>query len=81
MNPVGVRFYRVATDGSLALLGSSASTGGAALCWNIQVGRTIYGANAGSATAVAHDGSLQQIQTVSGLPAFTTTGTEGIAAS
>ena len=30
---------------------------------------------------VSGDGSLQRIQTVSGLPAFTTTGMEGIAAS
>ncbi len=124
--------YSVARDGSMALLGSSASTGGAALCWNVLAGHTIYGANAGSATlsawqvaadgsatltnpvaattaagpidlaassngrflyvqeavagslgayAVSRDGSLDRIQTVSGLPAFTTTGMEGIAAS
>lgn len=45
--------YVVGRDGSLSLLGSSAGTGGAALCWNVQVGRTIYGANAGSATLSA----------------------------
>ncbi|MCR6491603.1 lactonase family protein [Cellulomonas sp. P24] len=124
--------YTVARDGSLHLVGSSAGDGGAALCWNVQVGRTVYGANAGSATlsawnvpnrgaaaltspvatttgagpidlaasrdgrflyvqesvagtlgvyAVAHDGSLVRTQTVSGLPAFTTTGMEGLAAS
>ncbi len=123
--------YSVARDGSLTLLGSSAATGGAALCWNIGVGHTIYGANAGSASlsawqvaadgsailtnpvaahtaagpidlaassngrflyvqeavagsigvyAVSGDGTLERIQTVSGLPAFTTTGMEGIAA-
>ncbi len=124
--------YTVARDGSLTLLGSSAGSGGAALCWNIRVGRTIYGANAGSATlsawrapgrgaatltdpvaartgngpidlaasadgrflyvqesvdgtigayAVSNGGSLTRIQTVTGLPAFATTGMEGIAAS
>ncbi|WP_407342771.1 lactonase family protein [Pengzhenrongella phosphoraccumulans] len=124
--------YAIAQSGSLTLLGSSAATGGAALCWNILIGRNIYGANAGSATlsawrvgatgaatltapvaattnagpidlaassngrylyvqeavagtvgayAVSGDGSLQRIQTVTGLPAFTTTGMEGIAAS
>ena len=124
--------YTVARDGSLHLVGSSAGDGGAALCWNVQVGRTVYGANAGSATlsawnvpnhgaatltspvaattgagpidlaasrdgrflyvqesvagtlgvyAVSHDGSLVRTQTVPGLPAFTTTGMEGIAAS
>ncbi len=124
--------YAVARDGSLTLLGSSAGSGGSALCWNIQVGRTVYGANAGSATlsawqapghgaatltepvaattghgpidlaasddgrflyvqeavdgtlgvySVGHGGSLTRIQTVTGLPAFTTTGMEGIAAS
>ncbi|MCV2393633.1 lactonase family protein [Actinotalea sp. M2MS4P-6] len=124
--------YAVTRGHSLRLLGSSASGGGAALCWNIQVGRTIYGANAGSASlsawvaprhgaavltapvaattgagpidlassrdgrflyvqeavdgtigvySVAHDGSLTRIQTVTGLPAFTTTGMEGIAAT
>ncbi len=124
--------YAVTRSGGLRLLGSSASGGGAALCWNIEVGGTLYGANAGSATlsawraparhaavltqavaattgagpidlaasrdgrflyvqesvdgtvgvyAVAHDGALSRIQTVTGLPAFTTTGMEGIAAS
>lgn len=124
--------YTVAKDGSLDLVGSSTGDGGAALCWNVQVGRTVYGANAGSATlsawnvpsrgaavltspvaattgagpidlaasrdgrflyvqesvagtlgvyTVTHDGSLVRTQTVSGLPAFTTTGMEGLAAS
>lgn len=123
--------YAVTRSGALRLLGSSASGGGAALCWNIEVGGTLYGANAGSATlsawraparhaavltqAVAAttgagpidlaasqdgrflyvqeavdgtlgvysvaDGALTRIQTVAGLPAFTTTGMEGIAAS
>ena len=124
--------YSVARNGSLKLLGSSAGSGGAALCWNVQVGRTIYGANAGSGTlsawsiathgaatltaaiaattgagpidlaasrdgrflyvqesvagtlgvySVAADSSLTRVQTLSGLPAFTTTGMEGIAAS
>lgn len=39
--------------GGLELVGSSASGGGAALCWNIEVGRTVYGANAGSNTLSA----------------------------
>ncbi len=39
--------------GGLELLGSSASGGGAALCWNLQVGRTLYGANAGSGSLSA----------------------------
>lgn len=124
--------YAVTRSGGLHLLGSSASGGGAALCWNIEVHGTLYGANAGSATlsawraparhaavlteavaattgagpidlaasrdgrflyvqeavdgtlgvyAVGHDGALSRIQTISGLPAFTTTGMEGIAAS
>lgn len=124
--------YSVGRDGSLGLLGSSASTGGAALCWNIQVGDTIFGSNAGSDTLsawavqrrgaatltnpvaattgagpidlaasrdgrylytqeavagtlgvykVSRDGGLERLQTVSGLPAYTTTGMEGIAAS
>ncbi len=124
--------YAVARDGGLELIGSSAGNGQNALCWNIQIGRTIYGANAGSATlsawrapargaavltsavaattgngpidlaasrdgrflyvqesvdgtiggyAVARDGSLTRIQTVTGLPAFAGTGMEGIAAS
>ena len=124
--------YTVKRDGSLTLLGSSASTGGAALCWNIQIGRIMYGANAGSASLsawrvpangaatlintvaattgagpidlaassdgqylyaqesvagtvgayeVSGDGTLERIQTVTGLPAFNTTGMEGIAAS
>ena len=124
--------YTVARDGALHLLGSSSGDGGAALCWNVQVGRTVYGANAGSATlsawsipshgaaaltapvatttgagpidlaasrdgrfvyaqesvagtlgvyTVSRDGALVRRQTVSGLPAFTTTGMEGLAAS
>ncbi len=124
--------YAVARNGRLRLLGSSVGNGQNALCWSIQIGRTIYGANAGSATlstwrapargaavltaavaattgngpidlagsrdgrflyvqesvdgtiggyAVARDGSLTRIQTVTGLPAFAATGMEGIAAS
>ncbi len=53
--------YDVARDSTVHLIASSASTGGAALCWNIQIGRTIYGANAGSATlsswSIGRDGS------------------------
>jgi len=41
--------YRVAGDGTLKLIASSASSGGAALCWNVRVGRYLFGANAGSA--------------------------------
>ena len=127
-----VSTYAVTRSGGLRLLGSSASGGGAALCWNVRVGRNVYGSNAGSATlsawrlpghgaatlsmpvaattgagpidlaasgdgrflyvqesvagtlgvySVARDGSLARVQTVTGLPAFTTTGMEGIAAS
>jgi 6-phosphogluconolactonase (cycloisomerase 2 family) len=127
-----VSSYSVNRDGSLSLLGSSASNGAAALCWNVLAGRTVYGVNAGSSSIsawtvrgrgaaelvapvaattgagsidiaasrnerflyvqeavagtvgvyeVSRDGSLQRIQTVTGLPAFTTTGMEGIAAS
>lgn len=123
--------YTVADDGALGYVGSSAADGGAALCWNVAVGRTLLGANAGSATlsswsdprfgaarltapvaartdagpidlaasrdgrfvyvqesvagsvgayAVTAGGASTRIQTVSGLPAFTTTGMEGIAA-
>jgi 6-phosphogluconolactonase (cycloisomerase 2 family) len=123
--------YELGRDGSLTLLGSSAGTGGAALCWNVQAGRMLYGVNAGSdaisawrvhgrgaaeltdpvaATTgagpidlaasrngrylyvqeavagtvgvyeVSRDGALDRIQTVTGLPAYTTTGMEGIAA-
>ncbi|WP_263731543.1 lactonase family protein [Cellulomonas sp. SG140] len=123
--------YTAARDGSLHLVGSSAPDGGAALCWNVLAGRTLLGANAGSATlsawaapwfgpavltapvaastgagpidlAASHDGrfvyvqesvagtvgayavsphgTLTRIQTVSGLPAFSGTGMEGIAA-
>jgi 6-phosphogluconolactonase (cycloisomerase 2 family) len=45
--------YAVARDSALVPLGVSASDGQAALCWNVQVGRFLYGANAGSATLSA----------------------------
>jgi 6-phosphogluconolactonase (cycloisomerase 2 family) len=124
--------YATLEDGSLDLLGSSASTGGAALCWNVQIGDTLYGANSGSSTLsawhlqddgtatltdpvaattsagpidlaatsdgqflyvqesiagtlgvykVSADDSLDRVQTVTGLPAFSTTGMEGVVAS
>ncbi len=124
--------YAVTAGGGLTLLGSSASDGGAALCWNVQVGRTLFGANAGSASlsswrlgadrtatlvdpvaastnagpidlaasrdgrflyvqesvagtlgvyAVSPDGGLERIQTVTGLPAFSAGGMEGLAAA
>ena len=123
--------YRVGAGGGLVALGTSAPTGGAALCWNVRVGGTVYGANAGSATlsawqvtpggattltapvaattgagpidlatsadgrflyaqdavagalssyTVGADGSLTALQTVSGLPAFSKGGMEGLAA-
>jgi len=53
--------YAVAADSSLVALGVSASSGGAALCWNVRVGSTLYGANAGSGTitswSLASDGT------------------------
>ena len=45
--------YTVTWTGALRALGTSASDGGAALCWNIRIGKTIYGAYAGSATLSA----------------------------
>lgn len=45
--------YTVTPTGALRALGTSASDGGAALCWNVRIGKTIYGANAGSATLSA----------------------------
>ncbi len=42
--------YRVASDGTLQLIASSASGNGAARCWNVRVGKYLYGANAGSAS-------------------------------
>ena len=45
-----VASYAVARDSSLVPLGASAPDGQAALCGNVQVGRFVYGANAGSAT-------------------------------
>jgi hypothetical protein len=41
------------TTSTSAPIGASASDAGAALCWNVRIGRTIYGANAGSATLSA----------------------------
>ncbi|HEY5183969.1 MAG TPA: hypothetical protein VIM19_03475 [Actinomycetes bacterium] len=124
--------YAVNTAGGLTLLGSSASDGGAALCWNVRVGRYLFGANAGSASlsswrlqadgtaalaapvaattnagpidlaasrdgrflyvqesvagtlgvyAVSSHGHLHRIQTVTGLPAFSAGGMEGLAAA
>lgn len=115
----------VVTPSARAMPFSSAGTGLNALCWNIQVGGTVHGVNAGSATlsawsdpargvavltasvaattgngpidlaasadgrflyiqesvdgtiggyAVARDGSLTRIQTVTGPPAFGTSG-------
>jgi len=53
--------YAVAADSSLVPLGVSASSGGAALCWNVRVGSFLYGANAGSGTltswSLAKDGT------------------------
>jgi len=45
--------YRLGRDATLTALGTSAPTGGAALCWNVRVGRTVFGANAGSSTISA----------------------------
>ena len=45
--------YRLGRDATLATLGTSAPTGGAALCWNVRIGRTVYGTNAGSSTISA----------------------------
>lgn len=42
--------YRVGDDGTLDLVSQSQGDGGAALCWNIRIGDTLYGANAGSST-------------------------------
>jgi 6-phosphogluconolactonase (cycloisomerase 2 family) len=42
--------YRVASDGKLWLIASSASDNGAALCWNVRVGKNLYGVNSGSGT-------------------------------
>jgi len=60
--------YSVAPDSSLVPLGVSASSGGAALCWNVRVGSTLYGANAGSATitswSVAPDGTTSVLSPV-----------------
>ena len=60
--------YAVAADSSLVPLGVSASSGGAALCWNVRVGSTLYGANAGSGTitswSVAPDGTTSVLSPV-----------------
>ena len=60
--------YAVAADSSLVPLGVSASSGGAALCWNVRVGSTLYGANAGSGTitswSIAPDGTTSVLSPV-----------------
>ena len=60
--------YAVAHDSSLVPLGVSASSGGAALCWNVRVGSYLYGANAGSGTLtswrVAKDGTTSVLAPV-----------------
>ena len=60
--------YAVAADSSLVPLGVSASSGGAALCWNVRVGSFLYGANAGSGTltswSLAKDGTTSVLAPV-----------------
>ena len=60
--------YAVAADSSLVPLGVSASSGGAALCWNVRVGSFLYGANAGSGTltswSLAKDGTTSVLGSV-----------------
>ena len=60
--------YAVASDSSLVPLGVSASSGGAALCWNVRVGSFLFGANAGSGTltswSVAKDGTTSVLAPV-----------------
>jgi hypothetical protein len=60
--------YTVAADSTLIPLGVSASSGGAALCWNVRVGSYLYGANAGSGTltswAVAKNGTTSVLTPV-----------------
>jgi len=60
--------YAVAADSSLVPLGVSASSGGAALCWNVRVGSYLFGANAGSGTltswSVAKDGTTSVLAPV-----------------
>lgn len=125
--------YAVDNDGTLTSTGRSAPTGGAALCWVVRVGRSLYGSNTGSGTlsrwqleadgsatlaepvaakpegapidlaaspdrrflyvqdpvagvlhayAVARDGSLADVQTVTGLPKVVAgNGMEGLAIS
>jgi 6-phosphogluconolactonase (cycloisomerase 2 family) len=45
--------YAISSTGALRLLGTSAGDGGVALCWNIRIGRTIFGTNSGSGTLSA----------------------------
>lgn len=45
-----IETYAFDRDGDLALQSVSASGGGAAMCWNVVVGRTVYGVNSGSDT-------------------------------
>ena len=60
--------YAVAADSSLVPLGVSASSGGAALCWNVRVGSYLFGANAGSGTltswSVRKDGTTSVLAPV-----------------
>jgi len=60
--------YAVAADSTLVPLGVSASSGGAALCWNVRVGSFLYGANAGSGTltswSLAKDGTTSVLAPV-----------------
>jgi len=60
--------YAVTSDSSLVPLGVSASSGGAALCWNVRLGSYLYGANAGSGTltswTVAKDGATSVLAPV-----------------
>ncbi len=51
----GLETYAYDRSGALVLLGTSASGGGQALCWNIVVGSTVFGANAGSDTLSSWD--------------------------
>jgi 6-phosphogluconolactonase (cycloisomerase 2 family) len=74
--------YAVASDSSLVPLGVSASSGGAALCWNVRVGSYLFGANAGSGTltswSVAKDGTTSVLAPVA---ATTSPGPIDLAAS
>ncbi len=62
--------YAVNADSSLTPLGTSAPSGGAALCWSVRVGRYLFGVNAGSGTItswrLAADGTSQIAAPVAG---------------